>query len=105
MLSFHRFLYPLGHFGFIAVTFFVSFPLMQVMVDFCDNTATVVLGSGELVGVGEEETPTFVADVGLEDGETTLLAFSSSEFKKSRLRFEASQIALLSLIILFELLC
>ena len=49
------------------------------MVDFCDNTALVVLGSGELVGVGEDEAPTFVAGVGLDDGETTLLAFSSSE--------------------------
>jgi hypothetical protein len=30
----YLFLYPAGHFGFTAVTFFVNFPLTQTMVVF-----------------------------------------------------------------------
>ena len=44
------FLYPAGHFGFVAVTFFVNFPLIHVIVDFLTFCTT---GIAEGVGDGE----------------------------------------------------
>jgi len=53
-LQSYLFLYPLGHFGFTALTFLTLLPLTQVIVVFL-ATATLV-GTGEaIVGVGDGE--------------------------------------------------
>ena len=49
MLTFYFCLYPVGHFGFVPVTFLVSGPLTQV----------IVLVGAALVGVGDGLTDTF----------------------------------------------
>ena len=50
----YRFLNPAGHFGFIAVTFFVTLPFTQVIVNFLvvDFALAVGLGKGVAVGTG-----------------------------------------------------
>ena len=50
----YRFLNPAGHFGFIAVTFFVTLPFTQVIVNFLvvDFALAVGLGKGVDAGIG-----------------------------------------------------
>jgi len=70
------FLYPVGHFGFTPVTFFVSFPLTQVIVDFFAAAITdgffgvgvgeaATVGSGVGVGVGVGVAVTIGVGVGV----------------------------------------
>ena len=59
-LTLYFFLYPAGHFGFVAVTFLVILPLTQVIVDLRTETGDgdgVAACAG--VGVGEGRTTAF----------------------------------------------
>ena len=51
-LTLYFFLYPAGHFGFVAVTFLVTLSLMHVIVDFLIFCTVVIaegLGEGDAV--------------------------------------------------------
>ena len=50
ILPYPLILYPAGHFGFVPVTFLVSFPLIQTIVLF----DACFVGVGVAVGVGFE---------------------------------------------------
>ena len=53
-LTSYFFLYPAGHFGFVAVIFFDVLPLMHVIVVFWFFCTTgIVTGSAEGVGEGD----------------------------------------------------
>ena len=53
-MSAYRFLYPTGHLGLIPVTFLLTLPLMQVIVDFLITALTGRVGCAEGVLVASE---------------------------------------------------
>ena len=52
-LTLYFFLYPVGHFGFTAVTFFVILPLTHEIVDFFTTGEAVEVGVGKMDILGD----------------------------------------------------
>ncbi|MFM8843773.1 MAG: hypothetical protein ACKOFJ_06095 [Actinomycetota bacterium] len=71
----YAFLYPLGHFGLMPVTFFLIVPLTQVIVFFIEVTTGLGVGEAGLFGFGDS----VVVGVGEGDGEGELTTSGSVE--------------------------